>query len=339
MKAYYKSVWAILGILLISAAAVLLTGCREGTRSKQQLEDKDPSSKRGQEGAKEERPPEYKLRTRWVDIHASYVITINGFPVRRLRYKGRASDDEFNVPLNTALIGERNRASLRFEPLLLRERKELSLGMIEVEAEVLGPGDDTVPGAKITKAQVDSVYEAWRERAQKKWKDYRTTVEQGALDSIRAWAERNPLTVSTTFDNKRGPDFSRVFEEPPRLPDTPATRERLRDYAMRLRDLMAEKDTSALFEEFRPSIMARLKVHDVESRSEFLAKNRKGVILEDAVLDFGREDVRLRKWAEGRIWEVWRAGSEDQLFFARPSGYGMSELYVAEIDGKLRVVR
>jgi hypothetical protein len=335
MKAYYKSVWAILGILLISAAAVLLTGCREGTRSKQQLEDKDPSSKRGQEGAKEERPPEYKLRTRWVDIHASYVITINGFPVRRLRYKGRASDDEFNVPLNTALIGERNRASLRFEPLLLRERKELSLGMIEVEAEVLGPGDDTVPGAKITKAQVDSVYEAWRERAQKKWKDYRTTVEQGALDSIRAWAERNPLTVSTTFDNKRGPDFSRVFEEPPRLPDTPATRERLRDYAMRLRDLMAAKDTSALFEEFRFYYAQQYKITDypgsVQEDKESLLES---VVMEDPTLNFGRDEVDLRRWSNGRVWELHRDG---EAFFRDDAT--IQEVYVAEIDGDLTVVR
>jgi hypothetical protein len=39
------------------------------------------------------------------------------------------------------------------------------------------------------------------------------------------------------------------------------------------------------------------------------------------------------------VWELWREGSENEMFFERPSGYGMGELYVAELDGELKVVR
>jgi hypothetical protein len=161
----------------------------------------------------------------------------------------------------------------------------------------------------------------------------------GALDSIRAWAQRHPLTVSTTFDNEAGPDFSRIFEEAPIIEGTPADSARLRDYAMRLRDLMARKDTAALFEEFRPSIEGRFRAHSFSDRTAFMKKNRNAVVLEDAILEFSREEVKIRAWCGGRVWELWREGSENQMFFERPSGYGMGELYVAELDGELQVVR
>jgi hypothetical protein len=145
--------------------------------------------------------------------------------------------------------------------------------------------------------------------------------------------------VSTTFDNEVGPDFSRIFEEAPKLKDTSGTRKRLKDYAMHLLDLMAAKDTSALFEEFRPSVMGRFRMRHFDSKSEYMAKNWKAMILEDAILDFGRSDVALRPWSGGRVWELWREDSENQAFFETPSGYGMGELYVAELGGELKVVR
>jgi hypothetical protein len=213
--------------------------------------------------------------------------------------------------------------------------------------------EQIVPGSRIEAALVDSTYKAWSGRARQKWKTYRSTVERGALDSMRAWASRHPMTVSATFDNEAGPDFSRIFEEAPRLPDTPATRERLRDYAMHLRDLMAQKDTAALVEEFLPVVWAGKDSLDMEHlRSNFSERQiqsiREHIVLEDAYLKIDRSEVGLRRWAEGRVWELYYEPDGNALFVARTlregtpeyTGSGRQrEVYVAEMGGELKVVR
>jgi hypothetical protein len=371
MRRYSKDIWSVIGVLLVSTATIWLGGCQESVPSgKNSGSSTSSAEKEGQSSQEEKSFPEYKLRTHWIDIHAAYAITINGFPVRRLQIKGRASDDEFNVGLNTALIGEGNRAAIRFEPLVLRSGEGLSLGMVEVEADVLGSGEKPIEGVKITETQVDSAYESWSERARKQWEKYRNWEEKwlqehpdssstitardgGALDSMRQWTARNPLTVSTTFDNEAGPDFSRIFEKAPRLPDTPATRERLLGYAMHLRDLMARKDTAGLVKEFLPVVWTGMDSLDTTNlRSNFSEKQirsvREHIVMENAYVDITRSEIGLRRWAEGRVWELYYEPDGKALFGARTfrkgtpeyTGSGRKrEVYVAELGEELKVVR
>jgi hypothetical protein len=299
----------------------------------------EEQSVQGKKEAGDSNSVRHELKVRWIDISASYVITINGFPALQEYVQARSVDNEFDVQLNTGLVGEGNKVEIRLEPFLTRSGRSLSIGTIELEAQVLGPGRSPVAGAKITEVQVDSVYEDWSERARAKWKEYQSRTEHGALDSIRAWVERHPLTVSTTFDNEAGPDFSRIFEEAPRLPDRPATRERLVGYAMRLRDLMAQENTSALLEEFRPAIEDRFEALSFSDREKFMQQNREALVLENPVLDFDREDIQLRSWCDGRVWQLIREGAKNEGLLQEPSGTGRGKIYVAEIDGELKVVR
>jgi len=323
------------GGILILMGLLVTGGCGQPGES-----SPEAASKESVDTADTEKPSDYHFQLKYQDMWGVTTLTVNGFPVHQSGGGHITDNPVLSIGLNTGLTGKGNRVSVRTEPMILGGQ-EIQIGPVELRGKVTRDydGNYEVKGAKITEAEVDSAYEAWSERARKQWSVYRSRVEDGALDSMRAWASRNPLVVSTTFDNEAGPDFSRVFEEAPKLEDTPATRKRLKDYAMRLRDLMAEKDTSALFEEFRPSIIGRFKTHGFDSRSEFMAKNREAVVLKDAILDFGRSDVALRSWAGGRVWELWRKNSENSAFFERPSGYGMGELYVAKIDGELKVVR
>ena len=318
-----------LTLLLIGLCACEADGGRENEAAGQRsVPDKKKST--------DPNPIRHELKVRWIDINASYVITINGFPALQEYVQARSVDNEFDVQLNTGLVGKGNEAEIRLEPLLTRSRKSLSIGTTELEAQVLGPERSPIRGAKITESEVDSAYEAWSERAREQWESYRSTVDRGALDSIRAWAERNPLTVSTTFDNEAGPDFSRIFEEAPKLEDTPATRKRLKDYAMRLRDLMARKDTSALFEEFRFYYAQQYKITGYDgSVEEDRASLRENVVMDNPELSFGREEIELRQWSKGRVWEFYREGAD--AFFQ--SGNTIREVYVAEIEGELKVVR
>jgi hypothetical protein len=273
------------------------------------------------------------------------------------------TNQEIGAKLNAALIGEGNTASVIVEPYLQRSGDQLVVGNVELEAWVSREAKDgtNVPiyelsgrGKEkgITRAEVDSAYQGWKKRALKQWDGYLKREKQwlgksndsssavaskggSALDSIEAWSDRNPLEVSTTFDNEAGPDFSRIFEEAPRLPDTPATRERLRDYAMRLRDLMAQKDTAGLVKEFRPEMRYSYQIgaHDASSFEEYVSTYQKHYVLEGAEeeLDFSRTDVKLRPWVGGRVWQLRRKDAEGLL--------RRIEVYVAELEGDLRVVR
>jgi hypothetical protein len=304
-------------------------------------QSEQPSPKSGPEEAvksRGEKPSDYHFHLKYEDMWGVTTLMINGFPVHQSGGGHITNNPVLEIELNTGLVGEGNEVTLQVEPMLLGEGKAgLDIGSARVHGHVTRDhhGKFKVKGAKITETQVDSAYQAWSERARSKYGDYRSQNAGSALDSIRAWAERNPLTVTTTFDNEAGPDFSRIFEEAPVLEDTPATRERLKDYAMRLRDLMAAKDTSALFEEFRFYYAQQYKITNYEGGvEEDKASLLEAVVMENPRLDFSRGDVDLRRWSGGRVWELHRDG---EAFFR--SENAIREAFVSKIDGDLKVVR
>jgi hypothetical protein len=103
---------------------------------------------------------------------------------------------------------------------------------------------------------------------------------------------------------------------------------------MYLRDRMAARDTLALFEAFRPSYadhyIFNRRSGSVEE-DEAILKER---VIGDFDLGFKRSDIDLRAWSGGRVWEIKRGGKP--LFEAE---WAIRDVYVAEIEGELRVVR
>jgi len=158
---------------------------------------------------------------------------------------------------------------------------------------------------------------------------------------MRQWIARNRLSVSTTFDNETGPDFSPIFEKAPVLKDTPSTRERLKDYAMHLRAVISSHDGPGLYREIRPAKNAAYRKQgmtpppDSARRADWTAAAEKRVGWFQPGRSAGatsRDEIGLRRWVEGRVWELYKKDSGEPLF-------GESEIFVAEIDGELKVVR
>jgi hypothetical protein len=323
------------GVFILSL--VFLVGCGERGDAGSELASSPSSPKEAAQQACAGDSPRFDFKVRGKHVGGKLVITLNGLPVEQST--GIMNYSKRRAPLNTALIGEGNQLKMHSEPLLVGGGSNgLRIGEHEGLRGVVRCNEQPIPGAKISFSRIDSVYNEWSEQARRKWETYRSTVERGALDSMRAWASRHPMTVSTTFDNKRGPDFSRIFEEAPVLEDTPATRERLKDYAMRLRDLMAEKDTLGLFHEARPLFTD----HDTGT------PYKKGRVLkiissnwfgQNWQLQLRRDQLGVRRWAEGRVWELYRRESGDELFMEGTEGASVLDIYVAEIDGQLTVVR
>ena len=106
---------------------------------------------------------------------------------------------------------------------------------------------------------------------------------------------------------------------------------------------MAAKDTAALYEAFEITYTHGTRVRragNARLNSQGSRKQRRmnNIVVEDAVLDFDDDNIQLQKWADGRIWEIWREGS-DVLFSAEDGVGQVRDVYVAEIDDTLRVVR
>ncbi len=336
----YESFRMEIAVALLLCSLVFTTGCE---KSSPKPEKEQATEQASELNTTQTLPAQYHFQAKYKDVAGITEVLINGFPVNRA---GGSITNNPVVPhdLNTALIGEGNELTIRVEPRMLRGGG-LSISTVKVYGKVTRDyeGEHPVPGAKITEAEVDSVYAAWTERAREKWQTYRSTVEQGALDSIRAWASRNPLTVTTTFDNEAGPDFSKIFEEAPKLEDTPATRKRLKDYAIRLRDLLRSGDAEAIYQEIQPSVSEEtgwFKVTRSGRRDSALAQIRREWT-EDFQLDFSRSEIGLRQWSSGRVWELFvrRPEGEERPFFWEGPSASYLKVYVAEMGGTLRIVR
>ena len=281
---------------------------------------------------------------------AAMTMTINGFPVDRFTM-GRRRADTLCPWLETGLIGEGNELALRIEPHLSVQGSKLQLGdvLLALHARRMGKGPQLPPLslAKRTQQDVWAAYKKWGNALLPIWRDYleRQRADRAAnpdrapwaLDSMRAYVRQHPLVISMRFENRYGPDFSGLFEEAPIIEGTPADTARLTRYALHLRDLMAAKDTAALYEEFRiafeDSYTSSVPKPTKEGRRDHLASNREHIVLSGLVdeLDFDERSVRARKWAGGRVWELYRRPDQPLLRNV--------PVYVAEVDGSLKVVR
>ena len=289
----------------------------------------------------------YQVHMTFDQFVGHFVITINGFPVEDLPSTGQLVNETVSEHLNTALVRTGNRVAVHITPAIRGAEKEgVRLGPLRLGAEVRGYQEwskgegQNVPGAFVTPTEVDRIASAWSERADSVWRQTRRSGPVGAaLDSVRAWARAHPMTVSVTFDNAAGPDYSDIFREAPVIAGTAADSARLRAYAMQLRDWMAAKDTTALMGAYGPAIEDRYERISGVSNENYLRQNREALVVEDVILNFDREDIKLQKWAEGRVWQIIRRGAIHDGFFQDSIGYGKGKVYVAELGDSLHVVR
>ena len=285
------------------------------------------------------------------DVAARVVVTVNGLPVDET-YGGRVYDNPaLAVPVSSALVSGRNAVAVEAAPYLTLSGSELVVGPVQLRAAVVrGRGlSGAVAGAEITAAEVAAAVAAWEADLQARWAGWSASAGGAALDSAWAWARANPVRVATSFTRPGGaapsdgePAFDAALRAAPVIAGTPADSARLRAYAVRLRDLTADRDTAALWAAFEPKYADEYlwwggQAVIGETRSAFLDRTRGGVVMGGAA-PFDEGDVRLRSWAGGRVWELYRDGADGLL--QGPGGGPYREVYVGEgPGGALRVVR
>ena len=283
----------------------------------------------------------YQINIRWTHVVARHRITLNGFPVDEEPVLSQAVNNSDRVQLNTALVGTGNELAFQFEPRITAGTEDVYVGPVRFEAVIAHAGKRV---AAVDTAVIQSVRSAWAERADGRFDSLRSVGvgRPAALDSVRVWARAHPMTVSVTFDNAAGPDFSALFKEAPVITGTAADSARLRDYAMQLHHWIAAGHTQKLYEALQPSLSREIgffRLTASPDRASALEVLRERWVAEWPNHDIDTDDVVLQKWSGGRVWELaYRTpdGRKRPLFDWHER---YLRAYVAEIDGELRVVR
>ncbi len=147
-----------------------------------------------------------------------------------------------------------------------------------------------------------------------------------------------PLKAVLSFDTA-GPSFRALLLEGPVLESVDA----VRDYALHLRDLMRSQSLSELKVEFAPKLkdhVAAYALGDIDAAGAFADYLASEFFPARPVLDFERSDLTVKLWCGGRIAEV--TLGEAELLATRPDAEGsryVMPVYVAQVEGRLRVVR
>ena len=265
------------------------------------------------------------------DLHVAAVagrwrVTLNGFPVwDRTSEPASTVNNWIDPDLNQALVSEGNDLRIEVWPRLSWAASGPTAGASSIRGHVAEVGSGTVAG---TAFDLDASRPAWERALRAAWERWRGAVgAPAARDSVEAWAEANPVAVSVAFDVRASggaPSFDAVFREAPVIGGAARDSARLRAYAVRLRDLTAARDTAALWSAFASKYADEFAWWGGADSASFLAGARDRVVTGDLV-PFDASDVRLRSWAGGRVWELYRDGADGLL---EPVGGGYRQVYV-----------
>ncbi|MDX1628712.1 MAG: hypothetical protein R3345_08430 [Fulvivirga sp.] len=204
------------------------------------------------------------------------------------------------VPINMALIGEGNQLEIVVKPLG---------GQAFVKGDIAPYGGGEIVSSDDTREGIIAF-------------DFSSDQE---------------VTKTFHFDNERF-DFAETLVEPPVI----AQEERLREYGEKIIALILDKNTDDLMKEMAPKIETAAMAYSVELD---LMKQNLRQFFEDGLysLDLkvvNSENIIPEPYCDGRVWELTIEGGKKPLIYAEEEdGATFMKVYVAEIDGILKVVR
>ncbi|MBZ0118211.1 MAG: hypothetical protein K8H88_14510 [Sandaracinaceae bacterium] len=267
--------------------------------------------------------PIYHLETKIE--HCSVRIRLNDLTVVTLATTGD-QPEWFAPPLNPYLVGEENMLEIDVTPIPNQDGSPGDFSKVVVEGAVrrYEKGEPVAPGSGPVALELAVMAEL-----PQRLEDARDRGEEPEI----------PQVFYFVFDNE-GPDFSQELGEADPYADEAA----LRDYAIRLRDLMRARDASALATEMQPKVQAYAAAYDDdagrigESLREVLQAHYVPRGLET---EFERDDVELVACCGGRLWELRRPGGLPLMQTPADADGGTMQIpiLVAPRDGTLRVVR
>jgi len=285
---------------------------------------------------------------------ASFYVQINGTPFMQARSAG---GEAMSSPVNVRLVGESNEVHIVAGPTMTSD----SSGLTSVEdARLTGSvslyreGDltGTQAGEEITTFNLQDTIEARREE---KRESFLRRMEEAPPEEKKELAGREeeltsvefPIEMTVRFDSPKTPSFAGRLTEAPVIEDTAA----LKDYAIKLRNLMRRQDSRGLYEELKVKNRDYNKAYYESDGYEWWKKHLEGKYFKSGLrTEFDREDIGLRPLLGGRMWEIYvENGEPDQpwnptgrKFFKTRGEDGTiwsMRVVVGRVDGELFIVR
>lgn len=251
---------------------------------------------------------------------------LNGVPFGELIARGE-QPEWFAPPLNPYLVGADNVIEVEVRPVMGEAGEALDLGEARVELAVVRveKGEPVAPG----EGNRVAVFEVAPE-LQQRIVDAREADEELAIPQLFAYR----------FDNPEGPSFAGELHGAATETDEAA----LRDYAIRLRDIVRARDVDALVTEMEPKVQAYAAAYDDDDgriRESLRETLRDRIFPAGPVADFERDEVVIEPLAEGRMWELEKPDGRPLISTDPDEDGGTYQLpvIVGVRDGALRIVR
>ena len=236
---------------------------------------------------------------------------VNGFPVFDYNAHSKAN---YSVPINTALVSGTNKLRVEILPPLMPPGKMSLVADIKINGGV-------------------KVYENFE------------TTGPDAGDLLLAISEKDldltaiPIILEKEFETY-GPNFRQLFYMTKPFEDDEA----LKDYGIKLRDLVKAGDTENLLKEFeyKANDFAKAFYDEPDDYFEQFRVFMNYVFLKkNPITGFPREQIVLKSWCEKRIWEIGLMPDEELLRTEPDEEEEIIaiKIFVAKLKDGLKVVR
>lgn len=161
--------------------------------------------------------------------------------------------------------------------------------------------------------------------------DRSSIVLKGRLD-------KKKTSGAWQFDVENTPVFNNLFTEAPML-----EKREVAEYTQKLLGLMGKGDVSALVEEMEPKLRDVSEITGQRVR-DLVSAQYKPVMFRDRYLGASHlpkviGDLELIAHSDGRIWELARKNGNALLHKTVDGRTNFMEVFVAKIDGQLKIVR
>lgn len=261
------------------------------------------------------------------------LATLNNLPLVDSNAGAGAS---FGSPLNSKLVGNDNRLRIVALPALLESGQISQVPQVVLygTVKIYGPDDISAPENGVVIKTFD-FREVIVERRRKLALEKKAPLTDSSLNAMPVIF---PLELEVEFDNV-GPAFAERFMQGAIIQDE----QRLLDYAERLRDLMKQKAYDDLYTEFQPKFEDYNLAYyrgNLDRKPVFIQYLKEKFFPSGPLLDFERDDIILKRWCDGRVWQL--LIKPDLSFFKTAGMDGMIyelEIFVGMVNGALKVIR
>jgi hypothetical protein len=261
-----------------------------------------------------------------IEIYAReciFEVTTNGLPIFR---KNAPMGCSMTYPLNTELVKKDNIVKVTLWPAILENGQPSRLEDITITGTIKCYQADDITGPESGKllARID-------------FRDVIALGKARAL-SLTDPSKLFPLSKEFKFDNEEHSFRNRLLDAP-----IITDEKMLLTYGEKLRDILARHDIEALYNEYKPKLDDYVTAYPQEfpdPKQWFINLFKDDFFPGGAITEFKREDIGLRSWCEGRVWEIFV--KPDQWFFKNKGLDGdinRIQVFVGMVDGGLKIVR